>query len=195
MNYWDQNLQMPDAYDGWLDKYADRLSSDVLDLGCGKGINLPALLSFGAKVTAADLSKTDVQEVRLLHGSSLCSVDCLDMRDGLPYDDATVDAVVADLSLHYFTWEETERIIADIRRILRPNGVLVARVHSIANLDRANAEEIEPGYFFAYGYPRRYFTLEEIDSLFADWNSCEASETVALRFGYTKKVIEFAARK
>ncbi|MBP3646705.1 MAG: class I SAM-dependent methyltransferase [Clostridia bacterium] len=197
MSYWEEKNQHPDpdAYDGWLDKYAGRLSADVLDLGCGRGVNLPSLLKFGARVTAADLSRTAVQDVWSLYGCRLRGTDCLDMRDGLPYADEAFDVVVADLSLHYFTWEETLRIIADIRRVLRPEGFLIARVHSMANLDRSNAEEIEPGYYVAYGYPRRYFTLEEIRALFGGWRSCEAGETVAYRFGRTKQVIELEACK
>jgi hypothetical protein len=71
---------------------------------------------------------------------------------------------------------------------------LIARVHSIQNLD-ASAELIEPGYYLAYGFPRRYFTADDLRRLFDGWSFLSLTETTANRYQRTKHVIEFTVEK
>ena len=198
-DYWNACYSDPARYnpsdsDGWLAKYAFAPGSAVLDLGCGAGTNLPALLSCGAKVTAADLSPEAVRLISESFKDRLSSADCFDMQAGFPYAEGSFDAVVADLSLHYFAWEDTVRIIGGLRRILKDGGRLIARVHAMANLPE-DAEFIAYGYYRAYGCDRRYFTPEDIRALFADWRRLRLAETDAKRYGGIKKVIEFSAQK
>lgn len=179
-------------YDGWLDKYEIRPGEAVLDLGCGAGTNIPVLLGRNAVVTAADLSEKAVNVICKYYGDRIAA-NSFDMRDGFPYPDAAFHAIVADLSLHYFSWEDTVRIIGEIRRILKPGGRLIARVHSMENLPE-DAEYIAPGYYRAYGCDRRYFTMEDLESLFSGWSlHCEAG--IARRYGREKRVFEFEAKK
>ncbi|MBP3653006.1 MAG: class I SAM-dependent methyltransferase [Clostridia bacterium] len=200
-NYWNdcyrerQNSISKD-YDGWLSVYETQLQpgSRVLDLGCGAGTDVEALLKRDVLLTVSDLSPEAVRMVKQAFGEHL-EADCFDMRDGFPYADASFDAVVSDLSLHYFTWAETERIVAGIGRILVPGGAIIARLHSIQNMEENEGEMIEENYYIAYGYPRRYFTVQDIRQLFADWRICTLKENVANRYGREKKVIEFVARK
>lgn len=195
VNYWNEAYRdgaLSSDYDGWLDKYPFSAGEQVLDLGCGGGTNLPFLLGRGACVTAADLSENAVRLVRQGFGNRI-SADCFDMARGFPYPDEAFHAVVADLSLHYFSWEDTERIAAGLFRILKPGGRLIARVHSMENLPE-DAEYISPGYYRAYGCDRRYFTLEDVHALFGAWKLRCAAGT-ARRYGREKKIIEIYAEK
>ena len=198
-NYWIEYYQnrqtsLSKDYDGWLIVHEKHLQpgSKVLDLGCGAGTNIEALLNLGVQLTAADMSPDAVRLVEEGFGKRL-HTDCFDMRRGLPYEDASFDVVVSDLSLHYFTWADTERIIAEISRVLAPNGVLIARMHSVKNMQKPEGEMIEENYYVAYGYPRRYFTMEDIRRLFADWKLILLEETIAHRYDREKHVIELAA--
>lgn len=201
-SYW-QNKYMDgqgahsDEYDGWLDGHREELKPGdrVLDLGCGAGANMDALLSFGVKISGADYSSNAVAQLEERYAGKLESAECFDMRNAFPYPDNSFDAVIADLSLHYFSWEDTLRIAAQIRRVLRPGGMLIARVHSMRNLNGEESEQIEPGYYMAYGFPRRYFTMEDITSLFENWNLLSIMETTANRYGRTKHVIEFTVER
>ena len=198
-DYWNACYSDPKRYDpsdsdGWLGKYSFAPGSAVLDLGCGAGTNLPVLLSCGARVTAADLSPEAVRLVSEAFRNRLASVDCFDMQAGFPYPDGSFDTVVADLSLHYFSWEDTICVINGLRRILKDGGRLIARVHSTANLSE-DAEFIAYGYYRAYGCDRRYFTVEDIRCLFGAWTLENITETAAHRYGSVKKVIEFTAVK
>jgi len=42
-------------------------------------------------------------------------------------------AVVASLSLHYFSWEEALAITQGVRDVLRPGGMLLCRLNSTEN--------------------------------------------------------------
>ena len=46
------------------------------------------------------------------------------MLNEFPFEDNSTDLVIADLSLHYFKEKDTNRIISEIKRILKLNGYL-----------------------------------------------------------------------
>ena len=196
-SYWNKLYCSREAsrdYDGWLDKYSFAPGSAVLDLGCGAGTNLPFLLGCGAVVTAADLSPESEHLVKEAFGNRLAAVDCFDMREGFPYGDGSFDAIVADLSLHYFSWEDTVRIVDGLHRILKAGGRLIARVHAMENLPE-DAVYIAPGYYRAYGLDRRYFTEGDIRQLFCKWKLSSLAEAQARRYSRVKKVFEFTAER
>jgi SAM-dependent methyltransferase len=199
-NYWGEYYQVRQTslsrdYDGWLSAYEKHLQpgSRVLDLGCGAGTDIEALLKLGVKLTASDLSPDAVRMVKDAFGDCV-DADCFDMREGMPYNQESFDAVVSDLSLHYFTWADTERIISELGRVLVKGGVIIARLHSVENMGEPEGEMIEENYYVAYGYSRRYFTVEDIRRLFEGWEIICLEETVAHRYSREKKVIEFVAR-
>ena len=198
-NYWNEFYQQRQTslskdYDGWLRAHEKHLQpgSRVLDLGCGAGTNIEALLKLGTQLTVADFSADAVRMVQNAY-STCINADCFDMREGFPYANESFDAVVSDLSLHYFTWADTQKIIAEISRVLVKGGAIIARLHSVQNMAAPEGEMIEENYYIAYGYPRRYFTAEDIQTLFTDWNIIHLQETIAHRYGREKKVIEFVA--
>ena len=198
--YWENNYRKytrADACDGWLDAHAREIlpGMAVLDLGCGTGTNLPALLEMDARVSAADLSGEAVALVQAHFGGRLQRVDCFDMCSGFPYEDASFDVVVADLSLHYFRWSDTQAILGGIGRILRSGGRLIARVHALKNLQEVPPQQIEAHYYIVDGIPRRYFTREEIETLLSDWKLLEMQERAIHRYGRVKHVLEFSAQK
>ena len=200
MQYWEayfqqQNSTMETDYDGWLRAYDALLQPGrrVLDLGCGSGANIPALLQQGVQVTAADLSEHAVGLIAAAYPA--VETVCFDMTATFPFPAGRFDVVVADLSLHYFSWADTRKIIGEIRRILKKNGRLIARLHSIQNLDCAPETQIESHYYLMYGYPRRYFTPEEIPDLFSEWRLAALQEKAIRRYNRTKHVIEFVAEK
>jgi SAM-dependent methyltransferase len=93
----------------------------VLEVGCGTG-------AFAARIAAAlpDAALVAVdQSERLVELTARRGVDArvADVQD-LPFDDATFDVVVAMWMLYHVT--DLHRGLAEIRRVLRPGGRLVA---------------------------------------------------------------------
>lgn len=186
-----------DRYDNWLNSYKAYFKSgiSVLDLGCGTGINLPALLGFGANVVASDFSEAAIKIIKDSFSEEKLKLLCFDMKDRFPFIDNTFDIIVADLSLHYFGNEEMQHIVGELKRVLKQNGKLIARVHSINQVRPSESIEIEPGLYYCDGCCRKYFTKEEIQTLFSCWTMIRLKEKSIQRYGQEKKVFEFSATK
>ncbi len=91
---------------------------DVLDLGAGTGKLTGALLDAGHRVIAVE----PLAEMRSILTSTLPAAHALDgTAEQLPLADASVDAVTVGAAFHWFD-ERAAR--AEIRRVLRPPGVL-----------------------------------------------------------------------
>ena len=135
------------TYDGWLDDffhYILECETPILDLGCGNGNNARYLAKKGKEVIACDYSESALETIKE-NMPEISDRMCFDMRDGLPFDDNFTSIIIADLSLHYFTEEDTVRILNEIHRVLKPNGMLLFRVNSTndINYGALEGEEIE----------------------------------------------------
>ena len=137
-----------------------------LDLGCGNGNNLPFLINRNATVYACDYSKAAIH----LLGSKFPVVQprVLDMRDPLPFASEWFDVIVCDLSLHYFSKTMTERIIQELNRVLKPQGLMFVRVNSVLDVLHGfgKGEVIEPHFFLFDGRYKRFFDSHDIDAYF-----------------------------
>ncbi|MFG3259953.1 class I SAM-dependent methyltransferase [Streptomyces sp. NPDC048172] len=97
----------------------------VLDAGCGSGMLSAALRDRGAVVTGIDASAGMLAQARRLLGED-ADLHVADLRDPLPFDDGTFDDAAASLVLHYL--EDWGPTLAELRRVLRPGGRLIASV-------------------------------------------------------------------
>ena len=109
----------PPAIVGWL---RDRLGlgpgATVAELGAGTGKFTPRLLETGARVLAVE----PVAAMRARLSADLPAVEAVDAAaESLPMADGSVDAVACAQSFHWFA---NPAALAEIRRVLRPGGVL-----------------------------------------------------------------------
>lgn len=100
-----------------------RLSSgqSVLDVGAGSGGAALAMAGQGLRVTAVDASARMVERIRARATDLGLSVDARTM-DGqaLQFADATFDAALSVLGIILF--QEADRALAEMRRVVRPKG-------------------------------------------------------------------------
>ena len=186
----------------YLEKYIqyfiDREGKQILDLGCGDGGNALYLESIGLEVVAADFSQSALNIVK--SRSSTISTCCFDMTNKFPFDPETFDFVVASLSTHYFSFQDTLNVYEQIWSVLKPNGYLFFRVNSIREylLNKKNdtVEIIEPNYYLsANGKKKRYFTIETIKEMLHKFHIEEIYED-EFRYKNNKKyAISGVARK
>ena len=105
---------------------------DVLDLGVGTGNELPWLLDAGHRVTGVDVS----DEMLALCSKRARPIPCVraDFWEGLPFDDASFDAVVALFGSLAHPPDEASypRLVAEVRRVLRAGGFFYAEMPSPA---------------------------------------------------------------
>jgi ubiquinone/menaquinone biosynthesis C-methylase UbiE len=97
----------------------------ALDLGCGSGTQASCLVAEGFDVLAADLSIEGVKvAARTLHEAG-CDADVMNAdAEHIPLRDASVDACICGLLLHHF--KDLEHVAAELRRVVRPGGIVVA---------------------------------------------------------------------
>ncbi len=99
----------------------------VLELGCATGHLTQQLLAAGAEVTAVDRSPEMVRIAHeRLHGRVRIHIGDLNAPLTMVAD-ASVDAAVASLVLHYLP--DWQPLLAEVRRCLRPGGALVMSIH------------------------------------------------------------------
>ncbi|MGW7381413.1 class I SAM-dependent methyltransferase [Streptomyces sp. NPDC054794] len=97
----------------------------ILDAGCGSGPLFAALRDRGAVVTGIDASAGMLTLARRRLGDD-ADLQVVGLNDRLPFDDGAFDDVVASLVLHYL--EDWGPTLAELRRVLRPGGRLIASV-------------------------------------------------------------------
>ncbi len=95
---------------------------DVLDIACGEGYGSHLLADTAKTVIGVDLSETAVN-----HAQSRYVASNLQFRQGdcahIPLADCSVDAVVSFETIEHH--DQHESMLAEIRRVLRPDGVLI----------------------------------------------------------------------
>lgn len=119
----------------------------ILDAGCGSGPLLAALRDRGAIVSGFDASAGMLELVRQRLGDR-ADLQVADLGSPLPYPDNTFDDVVASLVLHYL--EDWGPALAELRRVLKPGGRLIASVDhpfAIDLMHRQAGREAEYNYF------------------------------------------------
>src|SRR4051812_8519918 len=99
---------------------------DLLDVPCGFGRHSVALAAAGFRVVGVDRSETLLAEARRRAGGGRWpKLAAADYRQ-LPFGDASFDAALnLSTSLGYLGDAEDTRVLAEIRRVLRPGGRLV----------------------------------------------------------------------
>jgi ubiquinone/menaquinone biosynthesis C-methylase UbiE len=106
----------------------------VADVGCGNGLHLAELQrrEHRGVVVGMDLSPGMLDAARLRSDAFLLTGDA----QRLPFSDASFDCVLAMHMLYHVP--DRDLAIAEMRRVLRPGGVLLALTNSHRHLEELN---------------------------------------------------------
>jgi GT2 family glycosyltransferase/protein-L-isoaspartate O-methyltransferase len=94
---------------------------EVLDLACGEGYGAALLAQVAARVVGIDIDRATVAAARQKYGAAVTFV-CADGAS-IPLADASVDVVVSFETIEHVP--DPERLLHELRRVLRQDGVLV----------------------------------------------------------------------
>jgi SAM-dependent methyltransferase len=182
--------------DPWLDRWLPTLieragSAPVLEIGCGSGDDTVTLAAAGLQVVALDLSPDALATARARVPQA--RFHCQDLREPFPIEQTGLGVVVASLSLHYFPWNETVAIVARVRALLRPGGLLLCRLNSTEDhhFGAGGHPQIEPDFYDVRGVPKRFFDAAAIERLFAaGWQCRSMTHEVSGKYGLPKALWE-----
>jgi SAM-dependent methyltransferase len=181
--------------DEWLVPYVDRLTHSmrdtcrILELGCGEGRDTAQLGKLG-DVVAVDLGEASLRLCRQsVPGAMLI---CADLSHRLPIRTGAFSTVVASLSLHYFSWETSRRLVAEIRRVMTRDGMLIVRVNSTRDTEHGAVghAEIEPNFYNVAGASKRFFDRRSVLDLFGGWKIDAMEERCIMRYARPKWIWE-----
>jgi SAM-dependent methyltransferase len=101
--------------------YESTAGLDILDVGCGQGIDLVEYASAGARATGIDLTPRHVEIARgHIDAMGLTATVLQGDAELLPFDDASFDIVSSNGVLHHTP--DMPAALREIRRVLRPGG-------------------------------------------------------------------------
>ena len=114
----------------------------VLDAGCGDGRNLMYFLRRGFTCFGIDRDPAAIERVRAVAAQLAPELPLQNFRTGeldhLPWDDASMDAVVCSAVLHFASdLAHFDRMIQELWRVLARDGMLFARLASNIGLEDA----------------------------------------------------------
>lgn len=187
--------------DPWLERWLPTLvqrcgATPVLELGCGSGADTATLVAAGLPVLALELDPAAAARARQRVPAAQVRVQ--DLREPFPPEARALGVVLASLSLHYFSWAETQAIVARIRAALHPGGLLLCRLNSTQDLNfgAASTDLIEPGLLRVDGRPKRFFDAAAVEALFGSgWRRLSMEHLGSLKYGPAKALWELAAER
>lgn len=178
-------------YDDWLDlfqKEIENCKEPIIDLGCGSGNDTLYLIERGKKVIPCDYSQKAVENIKN-NFPEVDRVEWFDMTNGLPFENNFTDVIIADLSIHYFTEKNTFKILDEIKRVLKPNGMFIFRVNSVRDFNHGagKGNEIEKHLYESEdGRYKRFFDTEDFEKFFDSWTKVYLNEEKMGRYDLEK---------
>ena len=187
-NFWDRNA-------GWYDRFMrkDRAAYEemyallrpvvkaktVLELATGTGLIAKHIVSAAAHIEATDASPEMIAEAKRDNRSAKLYFSVQDMFR-LPYADKSFDVVIVSNALHIVP--QPEKALAEIRRVLKDDGVLIAPTFTHAG--NSFTGKVRAFFMKLAGFPlHRRWTSEEY-LRFLIQNSWTVQKSVVLKASF-----------
>ncbi|PKK99927.1 MAG: hypothetical protein CVV56_08735 [Tenericutes bacterium HGW-Tenericutes-1] len=157
-------VKVEHTFDAFLKQIGDTCQ-DVLDVGCGMGTSLMGAKCLGSTIKSGvgfDASKHAIsfanQTVKLsgITGLSFYSQDESFLKT---LEDASFDGMICSNFLDVISKELSESIIQEIKRVLKPNGLLLLKLNfflDISLIEKLNMELIDENTYQMKGVIRSY---------------------------------------
>jgi ubiquinone/menaquinone biosynthesis C-methylase UbiE len=168
---------------GWIASM--RSGSDVLEVGCGVGLDSLRMAAQGLRVTAVDL--TVVGPATALQRATARGLDAVYANadaERLPFPDTTFDYVYSFGVMHHAP--DTQKCIDEALRVLRPGGQalimlyhrhsLNEAVHRLLRVPFEERDELCPVV--------RRFTIGEVRAMFAQFKQVDVHPDFVFGEGY-----------
>jgi len=180
-------LQMTDSRTAWDKDYRSRgqlwggapvllplslldmpAGSRVLEIGCGSGKTVSALMGRSCEIIAFDFSTKAVElSQRVLGRYHSGDAIVADARN-LPFLEHTFGFIVASHVIGHIQKEERNTIAKEVERVLQPGGRLLLQEFSVDDMRNGTGKKVEDSTFLrGTGVLTHYFTENEVKTLFS----------------------------
>jgi len=138
----------------------------ILDAGCGGGRNIVYFLREGFQVFGIDKSIEAVEHVRYLAQTLAPQISTENFQtaavEKMPFQNEVFDAIISSAVLHFADDEaHFNRMLDEMRRVLKPNGMLFARLASTISIEDKVEKLGERRYLLPDG-SERFLVDEEL---------------------------------
>lgn len=149
-------------------------SVNVLELGAGHGRDALFFAREGFTVQATDFSATGLEQLedaaRAQGVAKRVTTVVHDVRDPLPLEDSSVDAVFAHMLLCMaLSTKEIHALADEVRRVLRPGGVFVYTVRHTGDAHYGTGTAHGDDIFEHGGFAVHFFPRDLVDELAEGW--------------------------
>jgi SAM-dependent methyltransferase len=141
----------------------ERKTCKILEVGCGTGANIWFIAREGFSAFGIDASKTAIEKCqkRLYSENLVANLNVGDI-DSLPYEDDFFDGVIDNECLYCNNESDTHKILSEIRRTLKPDGLFFSRTFTNNNyigkqyreMDQHQYTDVLDGIFAHRGFVR-----------------------------------------
>lgn len=157
---------------GKLSKSIDLKGLNGLDIGCGVGRNTILMSNMGLKAHGIDISKNAIKLAKKNADNKGVKAKFI-AYDGktFPFKDSFFDVIISIGVLDHMPMKDALDLMEEIKRTLKPNGVIELDIHSIYDLNYGVGELIEKNVHiieegdFEIGLPQHFFSNEEVLTL------------------------------
>ena len=166
----------------------------ILEVGCGNGKTMAALIERGFRVTGVDFSSEAVDACRRILGND-ADVRCASVLD-LPFDDGEFDGATAFHVLENLDPGDVPKAVSELARVCKEGSFVKVRVFSAGDLRSDKGERVSDDTVVrGNGIRYRYFTEDSLRDCF-DGHECVSirSYSEATRFGGSRSRIEAVFR-
>jgi len=149
----------------------------VLELGCGNGKTLRALLKEDCLLTAIDISPTAVEMCRRIAEKTKRKAGIF-VADAcaLPFKNESFDLIVCFHVLEHLLMEDRRRAVEEMRRVLAKGGILVFKAFSVNDMRFGKGKEVEKNTFLRGNkLIYHYFEEGELGEMFRGFKIIEKS--------------------
>ena len=111
-------------------------NDNILEIGMGNGFFVKDILAAGknVKYSGCDFSDTMVKEASEMNNSFTANAQfILSNADQLPFKDTSFDKVFTVNTIYF--WENSKRTLTEIRRVLKPDGMLIVTLRPKSVMD------------------------------------------------------------
>jgi ubiquinone/menaquinone biosynthesis C-methylase UbiE len=163
--------------------FKKRKYKKILDLACGTGRHTIYLASNGFSVYGIDVSRKGIEITKRKaqkYGLKNIKLKVHDMKE-IPFPDNFFDAVLCVWSMGHGTLKVHEKIVQEVRRVLKPGGMIITDFMSTKNRYYRKGREIEKNTFVGEvegeeDVPHHYFTKDEIKKLFSKFSKLKINQ-------------------